>query len=102
MFVQVSLEESSSGSSSSSSSSDSSDSDSDDDDSSSTSSSSSSDGSNEFMSQSEISHLIDRCILGKCHTSWLCYLQMYLLLQRDLMARMTSDILRNSGKFLFL
>ncbi|CAG9860246.1 unnamed protein product [Phyllotreta striolata] len=59
----VTSRESSSGSSSSSSS-ESSDSDSDDDDSSSSSSSSSSDKSNEFMSHSDLSHLIDRCILG--------------------------------------
>lgn len=63
---RISLVDSSSGSSSSSSSSDSSDSESDDDDddSSSSSSSSSSDGSNEFMSNSEISHLIDKCVYG--------------------------------------
>ncbi|KAG5899799.1 hypothetical protein JTB14_006132 [Gonioctena quinquepunctata] len=65
--IRTSVEETSSGSSSSSSSSDSSDSDSDDDDeedSSSSSSSSSSDASNEFMSNSEISQLIDRCVGG--------------------------------------
>ncbi|XP_056640755.1 calcineurin-binding protein cabin-1-like isoform X2 [Diorhabda sublineata] len=63
---RISLVDSSSGSSSSSSSSDSSESDTDDDDddSSSSSSSSSSDGSNEFMSNSEISHLIDKCVCG--------------------------------------
>ncbi|XP_050504043.1 calcineurin-binding protein cabin-1 isoform X3 [Diabrotica virgifera virgifera] len=63
---KTSAGESSSGSSSSSSSSDSSDSDSDDDDddSSSSSSSSSSDDNSEFMSQSEISHLIDKCVNG--------------------------------------
>ncbi|XP_072399616.1 uncharacterized protein [Diabrotica undecimpunctata] len=63
---KTSAGESSSGSSSSSSSSDSSDSDSDDDDddSSSSSSSSSSDDNSEFMSQNEISHLIDRCVNG--------------------------------------
>nr|XP_023024842.1 calcineurin-binding protein cabin-1-like isoform X2 [Leptinotarsa decemlineata] len=67
--ARTSVDDSSSGSSSSSSSSDSSDSDSDDDDddeeeSSSSSSTSSSERSNEFMSDCDITHLIDRCVSG--------------------------------------